>query len=83
MLCCNLHSLNPRPHQFHLFYTTNLGMNVPVAAMAWLAFRDLDTLPQHPSEKPMEENVTPHGLRATLRSRAVWTLAIFLMLYVG
>ncbi|KAI0774519.1 MFS general substrate transporter [Fomes fomentarius] len=68
---------------FHLFYTTNIGMNVPVAAMAWVAFRDLDTLPQHPSEKPGDENVTSHGFRATLRSRAVWTLAIFLMLYVG
>lgn len=55
-------------------------MNVPVFALAWLAFRNLHELPQQPGQTP---GVHAHAFGATLRSRAVWTLAIFLMLYVG
>ncbi|KAI0638434.1 MFS general substrate transporter [Trametes polyzona] len=71
---------------FHFFYTTNVAMNIPVFALAWLAFRNLHALPQPPSERQSAEGAShPTGgvLRATLRSRAVWTLAVFLMLYVG
>ncbi|KAI0650491.1 MFS general substrate transporter [Trametes meyenii] len=68
---------------YHLFYTTNVGLNIPVFALAWLAFRNLQALPQHPNEKTPAEGASTGALRATLSSRAVWTLAIFLMLYVG
>ena len=53
-------------------------MNIPVFALAWVAFRNLHELPRHPSEAS-----ATHVFKATLRNRAVWTLAIFLMLYVG
>lgn len=70
--------------QYHFFYTTNVAMNIPVFALAWLAFRNLHALPEHPTERHAAEGASTGGvLRATLRSRAVWTLAIFLMLYVG
>ncbi|TFY77056.1 hypothetical protein EWM64_g6956 [Hericium alpestre] len=65
---------------YHLFYLTNLGMNVPVLGIVWFAFRDLQELPSRP------EDVVPAGgasFRDTLKSRSVWTLSIFLMLYVG
>ncbi|KAH9850829.1 MFS general substrate transporter [Lenzites betulinus] len=70
---------------YHFFYTTNVAMNIPVFALAWLAFRNLQALPQLPNERTSAEGapITSGVLRATLRSRAVWTLAIFLMLYVG
>ncbi|KAI0832679.1 MFS general substrate transporter [Trametes gibbosa] len=70
---------------YHFFYTTNVAMNIPVFALAWLAFRNLQALPQLPNERlPAEDVPNSSGvLRATLRNRAVWTLAIFLMLYVG
>ncbi|TBU33086.1 MFS general substrate transporter [Dichomitus squalens] len=68
---------------YHLFYTTNVGMNIPVFALAWVAFRNLHALPQNPNERPGEAGSASHAFSATLRSRAVWTLAIFLMLYVG
>ncbi|CDO73790.1 hypothetical protein BN946_scf185015.g119 [Trametes cinnabarina] len=67
---------------YRLFYTTNIGMNIPVFALAWFAFRNLHALPQHSSERP-GEGFSGNALRATLTSRPVWTLAIFLMLYVG
>ncbi|PIL37379.1 MFS general substrate transporter [Ganoderma sinense ZZ0214-1] len=68
---------------YHLFYTTNIGMNIPVFALAWVAFRNLHALPRHPNERPIEEGSAAPSFGTTLRSRAVWTLAIFLMLYVG
>ncbi|KZT71492.1 MFS general substrate transporter [Daedalea quercina L-15889] len=71
---------------YHFFYLTNVGMNVPVLAMVWLAFRNLKTLPKHPSESVPEsgENMTNSAISgAILKSRAVWTLSIFLLFYVG
>ncbi|KAI0353089.1 MFS general substrate transporter [Trametes cingulata] len=70
---------------YNLFYTTNVGLNIPAFALAWLAFRNLHALPQQPNEKAPTEGTSGGSgtLRATLKSRAVWTLAIFLMLYVG
>ncbi|CAL1700496.1 unnamed protein product [Somion occarium] len=69
---------------YHLFYTTNVGMNVPIFALIWVAFHDLHALPQHPAEAAT--GTPEHSNKAfwdTLKSKAVWTLAIFLMLYVG
>ncbi|KAI0776201.1 MFS general substrate transporter [Trametes elegans] len=68
---------------YHFFYTTNVGLNIPVFALAWFAFRDLHTLSQHSSDRGPAESQTVNVFRATLSNRAVWTLAIFLMLYVG
>ncbi|KAI1796140.1 MFS general substrate transporter, partial [Ganoderma leucocontextum] len=62
---------------YHLFYTTNIGMDIPVFALAWMAFRNLHALPQHPNERPVEDGPTTNRFGATLRSRAVWTLAVF------
>ena len=62
-------------------------MNVPVAAPAWWAFRNLKALPQQTTGETVQaapsESVAVNPFIATLKSRAVWTLAIFLMLYVG
>lgn len=56
-------------------------MNVPVLALMWFAFRNLEALPNQATElEPAGPTAT---LRDTLTSRSVWTLAIFLMLYVG
>ncbi|KAI0082345.1 MFS general substrate transporter [Panus rudis PR-1116 ss-1] len=69
---------------YNLFYTTNVGMNVPILVMIWLVFRDLQALPEHPGEVSAATSDNPHkALRETLKSRVVWILAIFLMLYVG
>ncbi|KAH9942578.1 major facilitator superfamily domain-containing protein [Amylocystis lapponica] len=70
---------------YHLFYTTNVGMNIPVFAIVWFAFRNLQVLPPQPGEvaRVTEDGATPSLFLETLKSRAVWTLAIFLMLYVG
>ena len=51
-------------------------MNAFALIFAWLAFGKLQRLPEHPTERSS-------SLWDTLKSRAVWTLAIFLMLYVG
>ncbi|KAA1473487.1 MFS general substrate transporter [Dentipellis sp. KUC8613] len=67
---------------FHFFYTTNVGMNIPVIAIVWFAFRKLQELPRQPGELASTSSET-FGFRDTLKSRTVWTLAIFLMLYVG
>ena len=56
-------------------------MNVPLFGLVWLAFEKLDALPTHPAEATTGTNGSV--LKATLRSKAVWTLAVFLMLYVG
>lgn len=58
-------------------------MNIPVFALAWAAFRNLHALPRHPNDRPVEEDAATHAFGATLRSREVWTLAVFLVLYVG
>ncbi|KAH9938016.1 MFS general substrate transporter [Fomitopsis serialis] len=71
---------------YHFFYLTNVGMNIPVLALAWLAFHDLHSLPQHPAENGSEngENMTNSAISgAILKSRAVWTLSMFLLFYVG
>ncbi|KAH9833683.1 MFS general substrate transporter [Rhodofomes roseus] len=71
---------------YHFFYLTNVGMNVPVLALAWLAFHDLQALPKHPAENGPEnsENMTNSAISGTiLKSRAVWTLSMFLLFYVG
>ncbi|EIM87901.1 MFS general substrate transporter [Stereum hirsutum FP-91666 SS1] len=68
---------------YHLFYVTNVGMNVPVFALVWFAFHDLQALPAHPAEPQVSVGGTDHSLRETLTSKTVWILAIFLMLYVG
>ncbi|TCD69232.1 hypothetical protein EIP91_008335 [Steccherinum ochraceum] len=68
---------------YHFFYTTNVGMNVPVFALIWIAFHNLHTIPQ-PSTQPVDPTAsTTSTFRDALKSRAVWTLSIFLMLYVG
>ena len=59
-------------------------MNVPVFALIWVAFRDLHKIPSEPSgdvDQTMEQSNKVFW--ETLKSRPVWTLAIFLMLYVG
>ncbi|KAJ3551881.1 hypothetical protein NM688_g4454 [Phlebia brevispora] len=61
---------------YNLFYTTNIGMNVPVLVLVWFTFRNLQKLPDHAAE-------ASSSLWDTLQSKAVWTLAMFLMLYVG
>ncbi|KAJ8473688.1 hypothetical protein ONZ51_g7709 [Trametes cubensis] len=66
---------------YHFFYTTNIALNIPVFALAWFAYRNLHALPQQPNERA--DGYSGSVLRATLTSRAVWTLATFLMLYVG
>ena len=61
-------------------------MNVPVLALVWFAFRDLKSLPRNPAENAPEggENTPNSSIgRAVLRGRAVWTLSIFLLFYVG
>ncbi|OBZ70191.1 hypothetical protein A0H81_09628 [Grifola frondosa] len=68
---------------YHIFYTTNIGINVPVFAAVWFAFRNLHSLPQHSAEITPANEISTSAFRATLKSRAVWSLAIFLMLYVG
>ncbi|KAI0340894.1 MFS general substrate transporter [Trametopsis cervina] len=65
---------------YNLFYTTNVAMNVPLIVLAWFAFSKLEALPRHPTELP---GINSGLLRETLKSRAVWSLSIFLMLYVG
>ncbi len=80
----DLHHANPCL-QYHLFYTTNVAMTLVVFVLAFIAFRNLHTLPHaslHESQ-PTETTTSLNAFTATLRSRAVWTLAIFLMLYVG
>ncbi|KII94865.1 hypothetical protein PLICRDRAFT_128164 [Plicaturopsis crispa FD-325 SS-3] len=67
---------------YHFFYMTNVGMNVPVLALIWLAFRDLKALPELPGDLTVDVNAGS-GIRQLLSNRAVWTLSIFLMLYVG
>lgn len=72
--------------QYHFFYLTNVGMNVPVLALVWFAFQDLKSLPRNPADNLPEsgENATTSSIsRAVLKSRAVWTLSIFLLFYVG
>ncbi|KAI0092704.1 MFS general substrate transporter [Irpex rosettiformis] len=64
---------------YNVFYTTNVGMNVPLFGLVWLAFGKLKALPINPAEASVHGSV----LRETLKSKAVWTLAVFLMLYVG
>ncbi|KAL4243879.1 Major Facilitator Superfamily Transporter [Abortiporus biennis] len=68
---------------FHIFYTTNIGMNVPVFVIMFIAFRNLHTLPQNMGEGGDTSNSSNGAFWDTLKSRSVWTLAIFLMLYVG
>ncbi|PCH36403.1 MFS general substrate transporter [Wolfiporia cocos MD-104 SS10] len=70
---------------YHFFYLTNVGMNIPVFAFVWLAFRDLHALPQQPTDSPRgsTDGLSASTLRDTLKSRAVWTLAMFLVFYVG
>ncbi|RDX53842.1 MFS general substrate transporter [Lentinus brumalis] len=71
---------------YHLFYTTNVAMTLVVFVLAFIAFRNLHTLPHAASlheSQPTETTTSLNAFTATLRSRAVWTLAIFLMLYVG
>lgn len=58
-------------------------MNIPVFILIWLAFRGLQVLPSHPDEPQAANASDRRHLRETLSSKAVWTLAIFLMLYVG
>ena len=60
-------------------------MNVPVLGLVWLAFHDLKSLPRNPADVPESgENVSNSSIsRAVLKSRAVWTLSIFLLFYVG
>lgn len=67
---------------YHFFYLTNVGMNVPVFVLVWLAFRNLFALPQAPDASAREESAST-ALRDTLKSRAVWTLSMFLVFYVG
>ncbi|TFK45379.1 MFS general substrate transporter [Heliocybe sulcata] len=66
---------------YHFFYMTCLGMSVPVLALVWFSFRTLHSLPQTPEE--IISTTRQYGLRDTLRSRTVWTLALFEMFYVG
>ncbi|KAI0770849.1 MFS general substrate transporter [Irpex lacteus] len=66
---------------YNIFYTTNVGINVPLFGLVWLAFGKLDALPTNVTETSLGGNGSV--LRATLKSKAVWSLAIFLMLYVG
>ncbi|KAI0732780.1 MFS general substrate transporter [Fomitopsis betulina] len=71
---------------YHFFYVTNVGMNVPVLALVWFAFQGLKSLPRNPADDLLEsgENATNSSItRAVLKSRAVWTLSIFLLFYVG
>ncbi|OSX59421.1 hypothetical protein POSPLADRAFT_1150582, partial [Postia placenta MAD-698-R-SB12] len=65
---------------YHFFYLTNVGMNVPVFVLVWLAFRNLFALPQAPDASAREESAST-ALRDTLKSRAVWTLSMFLVFY--
>lgn len=61
-------------------------MNVPVLALVWFAFQGLKSLPRNPADDLLEsgENATNSSItRAVLKSRAVWTLSIFLLFYVG
>ncbi|EPQ54037.1 MFS general substrate transporter [Gloeophyllum trabeum ATCC 11539] len=66
---------------YHFFYMTCLGMSVPTLALAWFSFRKLRSLPQRPAD--IISTGQRHGLREALNSRAVWTLALFMMFYVG
>ena len=55
-------------------------------AMVWFAFHDLNTLPRNPIDNVPEsgEHVSNSSIgRAVLKSRAVWTLSMFLLFYVG
>lgn len=74
--------------QYHLFYTTNIGLNVVALVLVRLAFHGLQSLPLQTSEDagghaPVSTPSSGLVFRQTLRNRAMWTLAIFLMLYVG
>ncbi|KZT18277.1 MFS general substrate transporter [Neolentinus lepideus HHB14362 ss-1] len=66
---------------YHFFYMTCLGMGVPVLALVWLAFKTLKSLPQTPED--IISTARQYGLWHTLKSRTVWTLALFEMFYVG
>ncbi|KZT24571.1 MFS general substrate transporter [Neolentinus lepideus HHB14362 ss-1] len=69
---------------YNLFYTTNIGMNVPVLAITWVAFGNLKELPSPNTSEVSSTTREGHlSLQDVLKSRVVWTLAIFLMLYVG
>jgi len=71
---------------YHFFYLTNVGMNIPVFAFVWIAFRNLYALPQQGIESSASRESTDESdsaFRDTLKSRSVWTLAIFLVFYVG
>lgn len=64
---------------FHFFYVTNVAIHIPVLALVWFTFGRLDALPGHPGEAH-EPAAT---LRNTLKNRTLWTLAFFLMFYIG
>lgn len=55
-------------------------MNVPMLALVWLAFGKLDALPRNSADLAATGGSV---LKTALKSKAVWTLSIFLMLYVG
>ncbi|OCH95942.1 MFS general substrate transporter [Obba rivulosa] len=71
---------------YHFFYVTNVGINVPIFIMVWFAFRNLQQLPQQPADVAVQRGSNEEhtaAFRETLKSKEVWTLAIFLMFYVG
>jgi len=58
-----------------------VAMTVPILALMWLAFGKLQDLPQRPGEN--HRGNESNRLGSALKNRSVWTLSVFLMLYVG
>lgn len=69
--------------QYNLFYTTNVAMNIPILVLIFIAFRQLRALPPHPTEQVISASEQGPTFKDVLKHRAVWSLSIFLMLYVG
>lgn len=56
-------------------------MNVPILIVIFIAFRQLHALPLEQTVAANDQQ--PSSFGSVLRNRAVWTLSIFMMLYVG
>ncbi|KAI0312537.1 MFS general substrate transporter, partial [Amylostereum chailletii] len=64
---------------FNYFYFTSLGMGIFALLSIWLAFRRLTVLPVQPDEIALG----PQTAFSVLKMRPVWSIAVFLLLYVG
>ncbi|THH19893.1 hypothetical protein EW146_g1337 [Bondarzewia mesenterica] len=67
---------------YHFFYLTNVGMNVPVFALIWFAFRKLHALPAHPTEPTTTSPVSTLREKRSKAERAEESIGGWIVSYV-